>query len=104
MTEPIPIDPKIAAGMDLENAELAGTLFISFLADVGANLQRDFPQYASMLPRSFIWTGAAKIGRDAGPEAAAEVLEQIAGLIRDGHALDPEAPIPTQTPPGTNYN
>lgn len=103
MTEPTPINAKVAAEMDLEGAENAATFFILFLGDVGANLQRDFPQYAAMLPRSFIWAGAGKIGRDFGPEAAAATLEQIAGLIRDGHALDPEAPIPTETPPGS-YN
>lgn len=104
MTEPTPIDPKIAAEMNVENAELAATFFILFLGDVGRNLQRDFPQYAAMLPRSFILAGAAKIGRDFGPQAAAAVLEEIAGMIRDG-ALDPEAPdIPTQTTPTTGYN
>lgn len=104
MSEPTKIEPKIAAAMDLENAENAATFFILFLGDVGRNLQRDFPQYAAMLPRSFIWAGASKIGRDFGPETAAATLEQIGGLIRDGHALDPEAPIPTETPPGTAYN
>ncbi|MGH8592795.1 MAG: hypothetical protein ACREV3_02740 [Gammaproteobacteria bacterium] len=82
---------KITAEMNFADAENAGTFFVLFLGDVGANLQRDFPQYASMLPRSFIWAGAAKIGKDFGPETAAAVLEQMAGMIRDG-ALDPEAP------------
>ncbi|MGH8579547.1 MAG: hypothetical protein ACREVK_05275 [Gammaproteobacteria bacterium] len=79
--------------MEFENAERAATFFISFLGDVGANLQRDFPTCAAMLPRCFIWAAAAKIGRDHGPETAAAVLEQMAGMIRDG-ALDPEAPLP----------
>lgn len=98
MNAPTKIGPNIAAEMDLENAELAGTFFISLLGDVGRNLQRDFPQHASMLPRSFIWVGAAKIGRDFGPETAAKVLEQIASMIRDGQAPD----LSTQTP--SDYN
>lgn len=105
MTEPTtPINPKLAAEMTFANAENAATFFIHFLGDIGANLQRDFPRYAAMLPRCFVWAAAAKIGRDFGPETAAATLEQIASLIRDGQALDPEAPIPTETPPGTNYN
>lgn len=104
MTEPTPINPEVAAAMNLENAENAATFFILFLGDVGRNLQAQFPQYAAMLPRCFLWAGASKLAKDFDDETAAKTLEQIAGLIRDGHALDPEAPIPTETPPGTNYN
>lgn len=99
-----PVDRKIPAKMDLDNAERAAEFFALFLGDVGANLEHKFPEFASMLPRCFIWAAASKLVRDFGPEAAATVLEQIAAMIRDG-ALDPEMPdIPPQTPPGTTYN
>ncbi|MGH8659844.1 MAG: hypothetical protein ACREV4_15565 [Gammaproteobacteria bacterium] len=104
MKAPTETDRKIAAEMNFADAENAGTFFISFLGDVGANLQRDFPEYAEMLPRSFIWAGAAKIGRDFGSETAGAVLEQIAAMIRDG-ALDyQEAPDKPGGDPGSQMH